>query len=743
MIPTLDAGAPRPGEAERRSVSAEMAELRQDVLLHVILFCLALAFLALGATAVAPSMPYLVEVTVAALALIGLAGLAYWARPGGPLVAGGLLVAGLGALPIALLWRLPSPAVAPWLSTVVLLAAALLGRRATVAVAAALSAALIAVLGDGDARPWTAGSALLLLWATAALAWITSNPLRRALEWSWSSYLQAVETTGELREHQSQMGRVLKSLNETYERLEQTTRELERAREAAEQARRLKSQFAANISHELRTPLNLIIGFAQMMTSAPTTYGGVELPVAYRGDLEAIFRNARHLANLIDDVLDLSQIDAGRMGLHKEWAELAELVSEASRAVEALFVHRRLRLTVALPADLPPVYVDHARIRQVVVNLLANAAKFTDQGGATVSASRQGSDLVVTVADTGVGIAPEDLDKLFQEFHQLDQSTRRQGGSGLGLAISKHFVELHGGALWVDSTLGQGSCFSFSLPLHANVARESPARDWEAFLRQLPAGVERAPAVALLADDPGVVRLFQRHLEGYRITPLGDDGELAPDPAGEPLAAAVAVDAPGRPGIERLRALRGLPPGTPLIACSLPDREQARAQLGASDFLVKPVSPERLAAALARLGEGIRRVLVVDDDPDLVRLLAQMVRASAPSRSVLRAYNGEEALALARGRRPDAIVLDLSMPGTDGFALLRHLRATPELAAIPSIVVTAHGYELVDVGCQVTAVTRAGGMGISDLMAHLRETLGALAPSGHDQAVGADRSAAS
>jgi len=416
-------GAPA---VDHRSAQDDMAALRLDVLQQVVSLCLGVALLVLAATAVRPAMPRAAELTVAALLLGGLAGLVHWLRRCGVRAAAALLVVGLGLALLALARVFPAAAVAPWLSTVVLLAAALLGRRATVAVAAALSLALPLALGDaGAADPWIAASALLLLWTTAALAWITSNPLRRALEWSWASYLQAVGTTEELREHQSQMGRVLKSLNETYERLEQTSKELERAREAAEQARRAKSQFAANISHELRTPLNLIIGFAQMMIEAPHTYGGEELPVAYRGDVEAVHRNARHLASLIDDVLDLSQIDAGRMGLHKEWAGLGDLAAEAARAVQALFAHRGLALALEVPTDLPPVWVDHARVRQVFVNLLANAAKFTDQGGATVTASRQGGDLVVAVADTGVGIPPDDLDRLFEEFHQLDQSDRK------------------------------------------------------------------------------------------------------------------------------------------------------------------------------------------------------------------------------------------------------------------------------------------------------------------------------
>src|SRR5581483_2122963 len=225
--------------------------------------------------------------------------------------------------------------------------------------------------------------------------------------------------------------------------------------------RRIKAEFAANISHELRTPLNLIIGFSEILMSVPHGAGGRELSPSSRADVDVIYRNAKHLSNLIDDVLDLSQIDVGRMGLTKERADLRGIAAEAVTAIARLYEVRDLTLANEVPSDLPPVYVDRTRIRQVLINLLNNAARLTPSGGTTIRARVEENSVVVVVADTGVGIAPEDIPKVFEEFRQLDGTTRRaHDGSGLGLAICRRFVEMHGVAIWAESRPGTGTSFS-------------------------------------------------------------------------------------------------------------------------------------------------------------------------------------------------------------------------------------------------------------------------------------------
>jgi signal transduction histidine kinase len=263
-------------------------------------------------------------------------------------------------------------------------------------------------------------------------------------------------------------------LKQTQEDLLLANRELARLadrlkllQQLAEEARRTKEEFVANVSHELRTPLNMIIGFSEMIPKLSQVYG-VELPAALLSDIAAIQRNSQHLSKLVDDVLDLSQVEAGRMMLAKEWTSLPELADEAALAVHALYESKGLYLHINVPENLPPVFCDSTRIHQVLLNLLSNAGRFTAHGGVQVQAQHDHDHVIVTVTDTGSGIAADAQEKLFEPFQQLDGSIRRtHGGTGLGLSISKRFVEMHGGRMWLESGVcgGGGDSVPFS-PAH-------------------------------------------------------------------------------------------------------------------------------------------------------------------------------------------------------------------------------------------------------------------------------------
>lgn len=292
--------------------------------------------------------------------------------------------------------------------------------------------------------------------------------------------------------------------------------------QVAEEARRAKEQFVANVSHELRTPLNMIVGFSEMIIQAPKAYGAA-LPAALRADLDVILRNAQHLASLINDVLDRSQVEAGRMALTRERVALPEIIDEARSGVERLYGSKGLYLRVEVPAELPPVFCDRTRIREVLLNLLTNAARYAEQGGVDLHAWQEGSDVIVSVADTGPGIAPEDAGKLFAPFQQLDGSIRRRyGGSGLGLAISKDFVELHGGKMWLESEKGRGSTFFFRLPIEPLALPDSPAwrwldAEWEYRQRTRPAAIPSAavtPRLLVVEEGTALQRLLGRYLGG-------------------------------------------------------------------------------------------------------------------------------------------------------------------------------------------------------------------------------------
>ncbi|MDW8100512.1 MAG: ATP-binding protein [Anaerolineae bacterium] len=571
---------------------------------------------------------------------------------------------------------------------------------------------------------WLTSLAAFLM---ALLLWVAMYPLQMALHWSWSSYERAQQQTRAVQEHRAQLSRALKDLDLAYRRLETMAVELERARKAADEARRLKAEFAANISHELRTPLNLIIGFSEMMAMAPHTYGE-PLPASYRGDVQAIYRNAKHLSNLIDDVLDLSQIEAGRMGLVKEPISIQVVIDEAISTVSHLFESKKLSLTTEIPDDLPLIPADRTRVRQVLINLLNNAARFTDQGGVTIKVTADRRELTVAVADTGIGIAEEDLPKVFEEFRQLDASIRRRsGGSGLGLAISKKFVELHGGRMWVTSKMGEGTTFYFTLPVREElgISRLPPA--WETWAHPT-SSRDGQRTIVVVDEEPATVRLFQRYLDDYQVLAAANEEEARQLAARQAIHAIVVVSSSGESGWLQLRRAREGLPTVPVIVCTLRGGPRIARPPGVVSYLVKPVAREQFLAALEALGEQVRSLLIVDDDPEVVRLLSRMAHLAPRPFQVMRAYGGAQALTLLRRRRPGAVVLDLLMPEVDGYTVLEHMQADERLREIPVIVVTAKGQEEEVITAGLVGVTRRDGLSVGELMRCLRASLDALRP---------------
>jgi CheY-like chemotaxis protein len=504
--------------------------------------------------------------------------------------------------------------------------------------------------------------------------------------------------------------------------------ELSRARQAADEARQFKARFAALVSHELRLPLNIITGFSEMMVMSPASYDDQALPTAYRTDVEAIHRASYHLSNLIDDVLDLSEIDAHKMTIDKEWLSLGDVVAEAAATASGLFQSKALSLTVELPADLPVIYADRTRVKQVVLNLLKNAARFTDAGGATVSAALRGNDIVVAVADTGIGIAPQDVPHVFEEFRQLEAGGRRRaGGSGLGLTISKQLVELHGGTMWLESRPGWGTTFCFSLPLCTNVASATMREPWETWARPRPvAEPQTVPSVAVIGHDQHTLRLLQHALDTYRLVPVTEPAELGRLGAEGLVQAAVVVEGDDRQERQSLRDAVAGCPSLITIGCAFRTRRsEAIKSLGVIDYLAKPVDRARVARALASLG-AVESVLVVDDDPDMARLLAAMGASLPAGYRVWQATDGEEALALIAAHRPQAVLLDLLMPGMDGHELLRRLRAVPRLRDTAVIAVSAGAPVEAKVTAEITAVARAGGLTLAEFSRGLKSSLDAV-----------------
>jgi signal transduction histidine kinase/DNA-binding response OmpR family regulator len=522
----------------------------------------------------------------------------------------------------------------------------------------------------------------LMINLTALVAWAFARNFYLMVDWMYQSYLLAERRTREAQLHRSQLLSTLKDLDLAYYRLRRANEALAWARQQAEEARQAKARFVANVSHELRTPLNLIIGFSELMVTAPESYGE-PLPAAYRGDLNAIYRNAKHLSDLIDDVLDLSQIEADRMPLTKESGDLRQVIEEATRMVQGMVEAKGLTLKVDLPPMPVILSIDITRIRQVLLNLLSNAIRFTKKGGITVRLVLERDRAVVTVIDTGPGIPSEELSRVFEAFYQVDETLRREhGGTGLGLAISKHFVELHGGQIWAESQVGQGSTFGFSLPLSPSSedgSRLAPSG------RMAILGGEAKRILVVWHDDPSVAVMLQRHLEGYHVRLAVTAAEVF-DAIVRLRPTAVIVDSEHSVAANELLQDPRCSE-VPLISCPLPTRPRIAVGLHSADYLLKPVTREALRRALASY--SFTKVLIVDDDPAMVRLLARVIHAEWPEVQVLQAYDGATALEVARSERPDLMLLDLLMPGMTGLEVLEHVRQKPELSAIRVIVITA------------------------------------------------------
>lgn len=647
----------------------------------------------------------------------------------GVLPASVTLVAGLEISTILVHAVYPSTGVLFALALASMIAATFLGWRGLLGAATVASALTLAATAptDGGASLAEAGPILFMIWASGGICWLATRPTRVALDWSWNSYVQALERTEALRDRQRELVRISHDLAVACERLEEANQELDRARRDADVARRLKSDFAAAISHELRTPLNLIIGFSEMIVRDLRAPPALSSAMRYRGDVEAIYRSACHLSNLVDDVLDLSQVDVHRLALQKQRVSLAQIVEEARATLGTMLDEVGLGLRLSVPEDLPPVHADPLRIRQVLINLLGNAVRHTDAGEITVTAHREGQEVVVSVADTGDGIAAEDLPWVFEEFRQFGAAGRRRGGSGLGLAVTRRFVEMHGGNIWADSKPGEGSTFHFTLPLQEQVVSLPPPPNWGRLLGPMDRAGEKA--LLIVDPDPETVRLLRSYLDGYQVVEAASVAEAARF-ANQHHVEALVVNGPIS-GEQWRDLTTGWPASAsiPVLTCALPTAHLIGEELGVSAYLVKPVLREALLTALRGATRRVRSVLIVDDDADLATLLERMIMQAHRRCRVSLASDGASALDLLRSQRPDVVLLDLLMPGMDGYGVLAAMKSDPLFRGIPVVVVTARGAGEGTVTARSLNITRTGGLAVGELVCCMKGCLAALADS--------------
>jgi signal transduction histidine kinase/CheY-like chemotaxis protein len=470
-------------------------------------------------------------------------------------------------------------------------------------------------------------------------------------------------------------------------------REIRAKSEQLELASQLKSQFLANMSHELRTPLNAIIGVTEMLEE--------DARELKREDefepLERVLRAARHLLALINDVLDLSKIEAGKMDLHIEPVAIAPLVDDVVRTIETLATKNGNRMIVECPADIGTMYTDQTRIRQALLNLASNANKFTERGTVTIGARRatdRGRDWVVmAVTDTGIGLTPEQMGKLFQEFVQADATTtRKYGGTGLGLAISRRICQMLGGDITVESEIGRGSTFTIWLPAEVAAVQPIPT------VRTVPVarphrGASGESLILVIDDDASVRELTERFLkrEGFAVA-TANGGREGLRLARELHPAAITLDVvmPDLDGWTVLAAIKGDPElaDIAVVLMTIVDDKHRGYSLGATEYMIKPVSREDLSRVLRSICGAVGRHLLLVDDDDAMR---QWMRSALEQDKweVVEAENGRVALTRLEEAQPDVIILDLMMPEMDGFEFLVEMRSRAAWRDIPVLIVTA------------------------------------------------------
>jgi CheY-like chemotaxis protein len=408
---------------------------------------------------------------------------------------------------------------------------------------------------------------------------------------------------------------------------------------------------------------------------------GIKLPAIYLRDVTEIHRNSRHLLTLIDDILDLAKLDNGRMGLRFNLIDIGEVLKEVIDTIQPLTQAKKLELVLDVPDRLPALWLDRARIHQVLLNLLSNAARLTMQGRIVLIAKLQEeqNELLIQVRDTGPGIPADMLKQVFEEFLQVNDTGGSAGTTGLGLAISKRIIELHGGRIWAESVIGTGSTFSFVLPVDKQffsqmVVSNSGVSQTQAF----------QPTLVVMAEEGSEeIKLLQRHLEGYFLAAASN--WKSAQQLVENVGARVIITVQPNGGVVDYNNLT-----VPVITCPLPNSKENAESLGIAGYLRKPLTIKGIRTFLKQKSPEAKKLLIVSDDPITLRLIERMLQGTKPAYQMFRAYTSNEVMKRVRTQTPDVILLDLSPSETDNLALIAKLKSSSETASIPIIAISGN-----------------------------------------------------
>lgn len=461
----------------------------------------------------------------------------------------------------------------------------------------------------------------------------------------------------------------------------------------------MKNEFVSTVSHELRTPLTSIKGYIDLILEGEAG----EINEIQREFLNTVKQNNDRLVALINDLLDISRIESGRVHLRIKPVNFYEIVDETVNTFKTLIDKKSLNLSVSFHDEPPIVNVDRDRICQVMANLLSNAIKYTPANGKIgIDVVNVDGEVFISIKDTGIGISLDDQQYLFTKFYRVDSSlTREIGGSGLGLSICKTIIELHGGRIWVDSEAGKGSVFTIAFPVAAQKEEVIP----EVSLAEVSSVIKghKGKRILVVDDEPDIAKLIQIYLEkeGYFVIKAFNGEEaIALARKEKPDLVTLDIMMEKMDGFEVLRQLKNDPStlNIPVVILSIVSDERKGFRMGATDYLSKPINPRRLVKVINDiLGKKLyekdkkRKILIADDDADIIKLLSRVLKGKGFE--IFEANNGLEAIKLAEEKRPHLILLDLRMPEMDGYQVIEKLKKSNTTNHIPIVVMTAYEFD--------------------------------------------------